>query len=193
MATIINADTSDGLKFTSDTSGEINLQSGGATIATVDSSGITAASGKVFSGDGSSLTSVVPQGSAFRAYKSGAVQDVGTGTWTKVVLETESFDTNGEYDTSTSRFTPTVEGYYLFNGSIWFTNNGNNRAGIYKNGSAYSLGGEEINAYGCSVSAIVYLNGSTDYVELYVNNYSGHDVENGSQNTYLDGVLVRAA
>jgi len=58
MASIINADTSDGLKFTSDTSGEINLQSGGATIATVNSSGITAASGKVFSGDGSSLTGV---------------------------------------------------------------------------------------------------------------------------------------
>jgi hypothetical protein len=58
MPTIINADTSDGLKFTSDTSGEIKLQSGGTDIATVDSSGITAASGKVFSGDGSSLTGV---------------------------------------------------------------------------------------------------------------------------------------
>jgi hypothetical protein len=46
MSTIINADTSDGLKFTSDTSGEIKLQSGGTDIATVDSSGITMASGK---------------------------------------------------------------------------------------------------------------------------------------------------
>jgi hypothetical protein len=35
MATIINADTSDGLKLTSDTSGEIKLQSAGADIATV--------------------------------------------------------------------------------------------------------------------------------------------------------------
>ena len=31
MSTIINADTSDGLKFTSDTSGEIEIQSGGTT------------------------------------------------------------------------------------------------------------------------------------------------------------------
>jgi len=52
MATIINADTSDGLKFTSDTSGEIKLQSGGTDIATVDSSGITMASGKAISGAG---------------------------------------------------------------------------------------------------------------------------------------------
>ena len=46
MSTIINADTSDGLKFTSDTSGEIKLQSAGADIATVGSTGITMASGK---------------------------------------------------------------------------------------------------------------------------------------------------
>jgi hypothetical protein len=52
MASIINADTSDGLKFTSDTSGEINLQSGGATIATIDSSGLTMASGKSVTSDG---------------------------------------------------------------------------------------------------------------------------------------------
>jgi hypothetical protein len=46
MAVTINADTTNGLVMTPDTSGEINLQAGGATIATVDSSGITMASGK---------------------------------------------------------------------------------------------------------------------------------------------------
>ena len=39
MSTIINADTSDGLKFTSDTSGEIKLQSAGADTVTVNTSG----------------------------------------------------------------------------------------------------------------------------------------------------------
>jgi len=41
MATIINADTSDGLKLTSDTSGEIQFQSGGTTKMTVSSSGVS--------------------------------------------------------------------------------------------------------------------------------------------------------
>ena len=41
MATIINADTSNGLKLTSDTSGIIELQSGGTTKAIVNSSGLT--------------------------------------------------------------------------------------------------------------------------------------------------------
>jgi hypothetical protein len=41
MATIINADTSDGLKLTSDTSGEIEFQSAGVTKASVTSAGFT--------------------------------------------------------------------------------------------------------------------------------------------------------
>ena len=48
MATIINADTSDGLKLTSDTSGEIEFQSAGVTKAGVNATGLT--------GDGSQLT-----------------------------------------------------------------------------------------------------------------------------------------
>ena len=39
MATTINADTSDGLKLTADTSGEIELQSSGSTKVTMDTSG----------------------------------------------------------------------------------------------------------------------------------------------------------
>jgi hypothetical protein len=50
MSVNINADTTNGLVLTSDTSGEIKLQSAGADIATVDSSGITMASGKDITG-----------------------------------------------------------------------------------------------------------------------------------------------
>ena len=46
MASILNADTSNGLKITSDTSGELKIQSAGADIATVSSTGIAMASGK---------------------------------------------------------------------------------------------------------------------------------------------------
>ena len=58
MATTINSNTTDGLVITPDTSGEIKLQSAGADIATVSSTGIALASGKGFSGDGSSLTGI---------------------------------------------------------------------------------------------------------------------------------------
>jgi len=68
MSVNINADTTNGLVLTSDTSGELKLQSAGTDIATVDSSGITMASGKTLPAsaltgalpalDGSSLTGV---------------------------------------------------------------------------------------------------------------------------------------
>lgn len=40
MANTINADTSNGVEITADTSGEIALQASGTTIATVKSSGV---------------------------------------------------------------------------------------------------------------------------------------------------------
>ena len=60
MSVNINADTTNGLVLTSDTSGEIKLQSAGADIATVDSSGITMASGKTL--PASALTGSLPAG-----------------------------------------------------------------------------------------------------------------------------------
>ena len=67
MATIINADTSDGLKLTSDTSGQIDFQSAGSTKATIDTSGNL----KFDSGFGSVATAY-----GCRAW----VNFVGTGT-----------------------------------------------------------------------------------------------------------------
>ena len=58
MASILNADTSNGLKITSDTSGELKIQSAGADIATVDSSGIAMAAGKTL--PAAALTGTLP-------------------------------------------------------------------------------------------------------------------------------------
>jgi hypothetical protein len=85
MATIINADTSDGLKLTSDTSGEIKLQSAGADIATVNSSGITLATGKDLT-----LSSTALDASASGIYLGGTasanlLDDYEEGTWTPVL------------------------------------------------------------------------------------------------------------
>lgn len=59
MAININADTTNGLVMTSDTSGELKLQSAGADIATVHSSGITMHSGMTLSGNVGKVLQVV--------------------------------------------------------------------------------------------------------------------------------------
>ena len=58
MSITLNADTSNGLVMTSDSSGEIKIQSAGADIATVSSTGIAMASGKTL--PAASLTGTLP-------------------------------------------------------------------------------------------------------------------------------------
>jgi hypothetical protein len=49
-------------------------------------------------------------------------------------------------------------------------------------------------AFMTSCSGLVYLNGSTDFVEVYCyNGTSGATAESGTGVTYFQGVMVRAA
>jgi hypothetical protein len=192
MATLINADTSDGLKLTSDTSGEIEFQSAGTTIATVDSTGITMASGKL----------LASTGPAFSAYASSS-GTITSNVWTKVPINTEGFDTNSNFDTGTYRFTPTVAGYYSFTGSV-FTQGSTNVTrlllGIYKNGVEAQGGiigdlrGGTVTNSGVNGSVLLNMNGTTDYAEFYL--YESGTVcayLGGSPYTYFQGHLARSA
>jgi hypothetical protein len=185
MATLINADTSDGLKLTSDTSGEIALQSAGTTIATVDSTGITMASGKL----------LASTGPAFSAYQSSAQTGIVNGVNTKILFQTEEWDTNNNFASST--FTPTVAGYYQVNAAVaWSTGYSTTIIIIYKNGSAYKDGVSlPTNTYRSTVNAIVYCNGSTDYVEIYGQQLSGGSgsIAAAINYTYFQAAMVRGA
>ena len=81
MATTINSNTTDGIIITPDLSGEIKLQSDGTDIATVDSSGITMASGKTL--PAASLTGTLP---AIDGSSLTGIPNLGVGqTWTNVL------------------------------------------------------------------------------------------------------------
>ena len=68
---------------------------------------------------------------------------------------------------------------------------------IYKNGSEYKRGNDLLGTgYQPNVNSIVYLNGSTDYVELYawIAGASGLSIGTGtSWEIYMNGAMVRAA
>jgi hypothetical protein len=179
----INASTSGagGVITTADNTGTLQLQSGGTTIATINSTGLSMASGKV----------LAPTGPAFSAYKSSA-QTITANTYTKVLFETEEFDTNNNF--ASSRFTPTVAGYYQLNSNVGCGTSGDNFTVFYKNGSAYKFGNYTVTATSAAThnSCLISLNGTTDYVEVYI--YSGGtSVTNSSTQTYFDACLVRAA
>jgi hypothetical protein len=141
---------------------------------------------------------------AFSAYPSENSAMLTSAAYTKVVFNTEEFDTNSNFDSTTNyRFTPTVAGYYMVTGSIYYTYDTTPptliQATIYKNGSLFKSQQMLIVAaslYGTqTVSSIIYFNGTTDYVELYARQGSGVNcyVLAGSNNTYFSGSMVRSA
>ena len=136
-------------------------------------------------------------GPAFFASKTGGgTQAITSGTWTKITYNTEAFDTDNCF--ASSRFTPTKAGYYQINlGNQLYSSSGSwlSIAAIYKNGSAYATnsGTAAQNYFVNCVAAIVYFNGSSDYVEGYAlgTGTSPEIIDNGST-TIFNGVWIRS-
>jgi hypothetical protein len=115
-----------------------------------------------------------------------ASQNISNDTVTTGQYSIEGFDTDGCYDTGTYRFTPTTAGKYII-GLVQRTNNFNASrilGLIRKNGNTaiqleMGSGGNYDTLDG---SAIVTLNGSTDYVDcaLYQNSGSTQTFQGGS-------------
>ena len=144
-------------------------------------------------------TNVVGNGPAFSAYINTA-QTVSNNTLTKMQFDAEEFDTNNNFDRTTNfRFTPTVAGYYQFTTAAFISTGvaGEFTVWFYKNGGVFKYGTDltAVTGYVVQGSALIYLNGSTDYVEVYVYQVSGVSKTLGSSATgnYFQGVLVRAA
>jgi hypothetical protein len=174
-----------------DTSGAITLAA--PAVSGTNTATLPAATGTVM------VSGNMP---AVFAYKDGTPQSITNSTFTKVTFNTELFDTNNNFASST--FTPTVAGYYQISGGI------SNLAGstptrtilsFWKNGSGYAGLGDftASSCYRVYGSTLVYCNGSTDYIELYVY-LSGsslsldYGVSTGvGYNTYFSASLVRAA
>ena len=133
---------------------------------------------------------------AFSAYGS-ATQSILNNTATKLTLDVETFDTNSNF--ASNRFTPTISGYYQINGcSGSFGATGLVFVSIFKNNGEYKRGAQvPLNTSGSlsSVADVIYFNGTTDYVELFITQLSGttQNITNGSALTYMSGCFLRSA
>ena len=155
-------------------------------IATADLQDGAVTAAKIASG-------VAGTGPAFSAYQSSG-QVIGASVATKIQFQTEVFDTAAAFDSTTNyRFTPLVAGYYQATGGIYFGAGAQgNQLYIYKNGSNY-LNNAYISANGTTITGLVYLNGSTDYIELWCYLVSGSTLSGISSNTYFLASMVRGS
>lgn len=111
-----------------------------------------------------------------RAYRS-AAQNINATSFTKVLIDTISFDTEGVVDIANSRIIPTLPGYYIVTGNVRVNSVPDGQritAFIYKNGARISDGSySEQGAIGIPLSVandLIYMNGTTDYLELWAFN-----------------------
>ena len=92
---------------------------------------------------------------SFYAYNN-AVQTLTDSTWTRVTLQATLFDTCGNFDTSTNRFTAPVNGIYSFTTALNFTTNSDSGGYLYadvrKNGTT------QYYTFGIRLTAQVILN-----------------------------------
>jgi hypothetical protein len=161
------------------------------TLTLPDNTGTIITTGSTFAGTGP----------AFSAYQ-GTSQTLTSTVYTKIALNTERFDTNSNFDSTTNyRFTPTVEGYYQINYEVYGTATStmtNFVGALYKNGSVYEY--NVINTLNSSQattgSTLVYMNGSTDYLELYLQLQGTGTLTAGAASgttNFMSGFLARAA
>jgi hypothetical protein len=167
-----------------------------ATIFSLSDAGALNASSSISVGGKQAVN-----GPAFRAYVDSG-QTISTDSQQKVTFGTETFDTNGNF--ASSRFTPTVEGYYQLNATVRLS--GNSGTGecmiiLYKNGSEYARGTNESgteqgsNFWSMQVSDIAYANGSSDYFEIYIQQGSATNrtTTAGQTISYFSGSMIRGA
>ena len=148
---------------------------------------------------GTILTTATPgvpvNGPAFSAYRSGA-QAITATVWTKVACQAEEFDTNSNYDNTTNyRFTPTGAGYYQFTATVEpQTAQAYQYLAFYKNGLEFKrASASNTSGVGTSISALIYLNGSTDYIELYTNFGSTLNINGSFSVSFFQAFLARSA
>ena len=111
-------------------------------------------------------------GPAFFAFKTGN-QSISQNTWTKATIASEEFDTDSDYDTTDSRFTPSKAGYYQISSTVNTQQSSGSarQKAFYKNGSIYNLWLTSDTSAATEVdngSTLFYMNGTTDYLEVYV-------------------------
>jgi hypothetical protein len=130
----------------------------------------------------------------FSVYRNTA-QAIAAGTDVTIGFDAEEFDTNNNYDTTTFRFTPTVSGTYLVGAITSATSaTGTLDLFLFKNGSYFKTLCQTrpttANNMEANGTALVSMNGTTDYLTIVVSTSVATSLNIGLDETYFYGFRV---
>ncbi|MBK4720144.1 hypothetical protein JJL56_14815 [Azospirillum sp. YIM DDC1] len=132
-----------------------------------------------------------------RAHLGGTDQTgIAANSWTKVNLSTIDFNVGNGFDVANKWFKPSISGYYRIRAqtNVAITSGHNYGVMIYKNGVGGAYWGASASmqtGHTAAVEDVLYLNGSTDYVEMYAVNSNAATTFYGNKNaTFLVASLL---
>ena len=138
-------------------------------------------------------------GPAFRAYQS-SNQTIATSTEVTIVYNSETFDTDSCFNTTNYRFTPNLAGYYHVYSTLTWNPTNNVGSGwdaiqvLRKNGSEVSRHAIFLDAQdwlSSQLEDLVYLDGSSDYIDAYAWHNRGGDEGTVHTRTFISAHWVR--
>ena len=155
----------------------------------------TASASTFLRGDNSWATAGGDNTPSFAAYNN-ASQSISYGTWTKLIYNTESWDTDSAFDSSTNyRWTPGEAGKYLIWANSYLSNAtyGDCKLYLYVNGSEASPGiryaMKQADGSGTELISLVSLS-ATDYVEMYFYAHGGTAITEANKSHFGGFKLV---
>lgn len=122
----------------------------------------------------------------FSAYMNTATNSTTAG-WQKALVDTVSFDTGSWWDSTNKRVIPNKPGYYQVTARSRFGTTGIMSAGIGLNGALALVVGTDAGSaqQAAGGTAIIYCNGSTDYIENWAFSSTVRAFTTGAVDTYL--------
>ena len=203
-------DSMSSIVVSGDTSGAITIAA--PAVSGTNTLTLPASTGTV------ALTSQLPTAApAFSAYPTSQQTGLSQATMTKVVLGTKEYDTatcfNNTGSTATLNgisvpsysFAPNVAGYYMITGTVWGTLSGQITkafARISRNDTTnydgnFHFPSSVTSEFGVNVQTILYMNGTSDYVNLSIyaetNNSANYSLSSiGLQRVRFNAAQIRS-
>ncbi|RYZ94192.1 MAG: hypothetical protein EOP47_28300 [Sphingobacteriaceae bacterium] len=148
--------------------------------------------------DGTRWNTITQKFMGFHATKDD-VYSLPPNTASNILFGTEVYDVNNWYNPVDGRFTPKVPGYYQFNAGLRMYNGGSSeryirlvKTNITTSVATDIANGSAINGtvIVSQVSAVVYLNGTTDYVNVKGYSLDAVSSSSNAHQCYFQGYLI---